>query len=235
MAKATKRIHKVTIKRMVDESPDTSWLGEYSNKQKSEYSIDRAHSLDCPINTGRITGACPSCGVAYPDADWTTNVECSACHDAVLEPETECDCGEYGDMRRNEYQYFNPSFNYVDKTGKAIDTPENVRKYTCQDYERMESLNRGDWCFIGIRADAEIQAAATWENSVVSKASWHSPVAPYQTITSGGLWGLESDTDSANLELIEQEQLSELRDQLHALGFSKRAIAAAFKDVERGN
>ena len=51
---AAKRIHKVTIKRMVDNSPDTSWLGEYSNKQTSEYSIDRAHSLGCPVNTGTI-------------------------------------------------------------------------------------------------------------------------------------------------------------------------------------
>ena len=47
-----KRIHKVTIKRTVDDSPDTSWLGEYSNDSASDYSIDRKHSLDCPINTG---------------------------------------------------------------------------------------------------------------------------------------------------------------------------------------
>jgi hypothetical protein len=41
----SKRIHKVTIKRMVDDSPDTSWLGEYSDKATSEYSIDREHTL----------------------------------------------------------------------------------------------------------------------------------------------------------------------------------------------
>ena len=45
--KSMKRIHKVTIKRMIDESPDTSWLGEYGNSAESDYSIDRAHSRDC--------------------------------------------------------------------------------------------------------------------------------------------------------------------------------------------
>ena len=39
MAKSMKRIHKVTIKRMTDESPDTSWLGEYSNTAETEYAI----------------------------------------------------------------------------------------------------------------------------------------------------------------------------------------------------
>lgn len=45
--KNTKRILSVTIKRMIDESPDTSYLGEYSNRSTSEFSIDRAHSEDC--------------------------------------------------------------------------------------------------------------------------------------------------------------------------------------------
>jgi len=42
-----KRIARVTIKRMTDDSPDTSYFGEYSNRAESEYAIDRAHSLDC--------------------------------------------------------------------------------------------------------------------------------------------------------------------------------------------
>src|SRR5690348_12833774 len=46
-----KRILSVTIRRMVDTSPDASWLGEYSNSPKTEYAIDRKHSLTCPVNT----------------------------------------------------------------------------------------------------------------------------------------------------------------------------------------
>src|SRR5260370_9410628 len=49
-AYARKRILSVTIRRMVDDSPDTSWLGEYSSKCTSEFSIDRAHAEDCPVN-----------------------------------------------------------------------------------------------------------------------------------------------------------------------------------------
>lgn len=195
--KNMKRIHSVTIKRMIDESPDTSWLGEYSNRATSEYSIDRAHNIECDV-----------CGLLFRLLQSAGSLEA-------------CDCDERGDMTRGEYQYFNPSFNYVDKQGNAKDlTPEEVRKYTRQDYERMEALNRGDWCFIGISAEAEY--------SIDSPNG-----SPIQTVTSGGLWGIESDSDAAFFAETEQEQLSELRDQLHAIEFSKRAIATAFKTIER--
>ena len=49
MRNNSKRILSVTVKRMFDESPDTSFLGEYSNSPKTEYAIDRAHSEDCPF------------------------------------------------------------------------------------------------------------------------------------------------------------------------------------------
>ena len=78
----------------------------------------------------------------------------------------------------------------------------------------MESLQRGDWAYLGIRADAEI---------IVDGVS--------QDISSGGLWGVESDSDRVYLAEIDGEQLSELRDQLRALGFGTRAISAAFKNV----
>lgn len=247
--KTSKRILSVTIKRMLDESPDTSWLGEYSNQDKSEFSIDRAHAEDCatvqPINESaqQILRNARAHIVDLqrletdtqdnPSDEWENLEEAYNLLDELADGEPECDCGGHGDMGRHEYRYFNPSFNYVDKNGKATDTPENVRKYTRQDYERMERLNAGNWCFIGIRAEAEIQLTATWDNSVVSKVSWRTPIAPYQTITSGGLWGIESDSDAAYLESVEQEELSDLKAQLLALGFSKRAIATAFKTVER--
>ena len=250
-----KRIHKVTIKRTVDDSPDTSWLGEYSNDSASDYSIDRKHSLDCPINTGltalelktrtlaNVHGKCecadPGCShhegiseckdtantiiyrVDMEDSSGT--LMCDDCandetqsglfveaDDPELE-EPQCDCGESGDAGRNEYRYFNPCYeNY-----KGLEDSE-IRKYCQQDYERMESLNRGDWCFLGLSAESEI---------VLGNVC--------QTITSGGLWGIESDSGSDYFAEIEQEQLAELREQLHAIGFSKRAISAAFKSVER--
>lgn len=56
-----------------------------------------------------------------------------------------------------------------------------------------------------------------------------------QEITSGGLWGVESDSDRKYLADIDTEQLSELREQLRAVGFSTRAISTAFRDVSHEN
>lgn len=65
---------------------------------------------------------------------------------------------------------------------------------------------------IGIRAQTEIVV-----NSVC------------QMITSGGLYGIESDSDSFYLKEIENEELLSLCSILHNLGFSKRVITAAMK------
>jgi|ERR1700733_11924611 len=128
-----------------------------------------------------------------------------------------CDCGERGDAGRNEYRYFNG--NVENYQGEAL---EDIRKYVRQDYERMERLQHGDWCYIGIRAEAEI-LIPSGSASIV------------QEITSGGLWGIESDSDAVYLKDVEGEELSELREQLQAVGFSKRAIAKAVRDAMHEN
>ena len=82
----------------------------------------------------------------------------------------------------------------------------------------MESLNSGNWCFIGIRVDAEY-----------SVGTGHLA----QELTSGGLWGIESDSSEDYLTSVESEELDALAAQLKGIGFSSRAIAAAFKNIER--
>lgn len=230
MAKNMKRIHKITIKRMLDESPDTSWLGEYSDRAKSNYTIDRKHTHDCASQTYNVTvegirtlkHAITYLNDTYLHGKWPSDsIYVDDCTDAgdilgeTLDAIGECDCGESGDMERNQYRYFNPSRNYDNET------PENVIKYTLQDYERMESLNRGNWCFIGIRVDAEYSVGE-------SKGGYLR-----QELTSGGLWGIESDSDKSYFAEVEREELAELQTQLENIGFSKRAIAAAFKNTER--
>lgn len=249
---ARKRILSVTVKRMVDDSPDTSWLGEYSNQPTSEFSIDRAHSEDCIENDtpqkekleriiSRMEDVQPSHDCTNLDAQEMDCLQhnldhpCDSCreyaaHETAIEAVrelTECDCGERGDMSRGEYRYFNPSFNYVDKHGHALpeNTPEEVRKYVRQDYERMESLNRGNWCFIGIRAEAEVMP-----NVQGTGDKWHGVV---QRVTSGGLWGIETDSGKSYFSEVEQEELSNLKDELKAYGFSTRAISKAFENVQR--
>jgi hypothetical protein len=246
--RSNKRILSVTIKRMVDDSPDTSWLGEYAKSPNSEFSIDRAHSEDCIENDSlqkekleRIASwiendkpTCEAHGFEYAEgcADCTGERSHTRAMEQVLEL-AECDCCEHGDMGRGEYRYFNPSFNYVDEDGHLgadyKDDPNGaaeVRKCVRQDYERMESLNRGHWCFIGIRAEAEVV------NLVVPEGpeKWHGTV---QRISSGGLWSIESDSDDSHFAEVAKDELSNLKDELLAVGFSKRAIATAFKNPRR--
>jgi hypothetical protein len=217
----SKRIAQVTIKRMNDDSPDTSHLGTYSNRAESDYAIDRKHSLDCPVNNlnqealDTINNAMDHLTAhTYGHLTESEIQDATDAQDLLIEKQDElqeCDCSG-GDIERNEFQYFNPCHeNYKGES------PADIRKYCQQDYERMENLNRGNWGYVGIRADAEIIVDGV-----------------LQDISSGGLWGVESDSDRAYLTEIDGEQLSELRQQLRALGFGTRAISAAFKNVEHG-
>lgn len=248
----TKRIHKVTIKRMVDDSPDTSWLGEYANKPDSIFSIDRAHDLDCPQQeyNQKNSDRCMVV-IAYSDKleraiehlgnqkdglvnvnetdEWKAQAELTftdlddaqailqEAQQAIQNEANDCTCGNESDHWNNrEYRYFNPSSNYKSESA------ENTIKYVRQDYERMESLNSGQWCFIGIRAEAEysLESGMRGERLI-------------QRMHSGGLWSIESDSEESYLKSVEEEELASLRSQLHAIGFSQRAISSAYRTVER--
>lgn len=114
-----------------------------------------------------------------------------------------------------EHRFFLPNVeNYA-----GVDESE-LRKYCLQDFERMESLERGGWCYLGIIAKAEI---------------WNPRTKVTQTIRSGGLWGIESDSDEAYLKSVGDEQLDELAMELESLGFGDRAIKHAFKSAEHVN
>jgi hypothetical protein len=121
--------------------------------------------------------------------------------------------GSHGYRYDGGFKFYNaPVHNY---TGES---PEDIRTYVQQDFESMKSYNAGEWDYIGIRATCEVQLV---------------PNGTIQRLSSGGLWGIESNAGDYLAE-IEQEQLSELRSQLKALGFSSRAISAAFSNVKRG-
>ncbi len=74
--------------------------------------------------------------------------------------------------------------------------------------ERRQQYDNGDFGFIGIQAEAEIVVAGVC-----------------QTITSGGLWGIESDSTPDYLSEIEQEEIEQLQEILHALGFPSEVIS----------
>jgi hypothetical protein len=74
--------------------------------------------------------------------------------------------------------------------------------------ERRQQYDNGDFGFIGIQAEAEIVVAGVC-----------------QSITSGGLWGIESDSTPDYLSEIEQEEIEQLQEILQALGFSQEVIS----------
>jgi hypothetical protein len=93
--------------------------------------------------------------------------------------------------------------------------------------DRLQQYRDGQFSFVGVQAEAEVLIPAT-EHEHSTKGH-----AIVQRITSGGLWGIESDSDAPYFVEIEKEQLDELAQQLYGLGFSKRAVSAAFKNVVR--
>lgn len=96
-------------------------------------------------------------------------------------------------IRSREYTGFEP---YAG--GEKVGTKE-YKEYGMQDYERMEKINNGSVWFIGIIAKAII---------VVNGIK--------QCITSGGLWGIESD-DKGGTEEYEKDQIEDVEEQLKAL------------------
>lgn len=248
--KNSKRILSVTVKTMFDDSPDTSWLGEYSNRPEGEFSIDRAcDTFLGDIDSGqkwldrvearlaeewneRLGDDNPE----HTDRDsWALALDAASDTVRELLREEPFECY----WHNREYRYFNPGTvePYDEKatwipaelTGEARKEywREAMRSNAKQDYERMESLNKGHWYFVGVRAEAEYKAVYMTEGRG-GRDYYGNP----QTVTSGGLWGIESDSDRAYFEEVKREQLAELRSELKALGFSSRAISAAFKNVQ---
>ncbi len=110
-------------------------------------------------------------------------------------PETvHIDRAERGGRGRNEYRYFNLG------CGDA--------NYIESDYARYEKYNRGDWHMMGIRAAIDLEIP-TGRGGTIS-----------QTITSPGVWGIESDSDASFLDEVFQDECRQLEDMLQAMGLT---------------
>lgn len=68
---------------------------------------------------------------------------------------------------------------------------------------------------------------------IIAKAEiWNPDTQTVQTIHSGGLWGIESDSGDY-LGEVALDELAGLCRELEALGFGGRAIAFAFSKVDK--
>jgi hypothetical protein len=88
------------------------------------------------------------------------------------------------------YRWFNPA------------NPE----YGQAEFERMEGYENGNWQVLGIVATAEI----AYDIGGGSKR--------LERLSSGGLWGIDSDSDQGYLKEVEQEQLEDLSSHLGHFG-----------------
>lgn len=200
-------IEKVWIERQIDEQPGTSFIGEYTDK-KSDWVICRHCGEFVAIaekNQDRFYELQDEIYLLHNTEKNEEEEKQLAAYRAELEA---LDLHECPNSRR-EFNYFKPY------AGGEKEGTDDYQKYGKQDFERMESLNNGNWYFMGIIAKAEIRTES----------------GTMQVIRSGGLWGIESDSGEY-LEEVGKEELENLRLELESLGFSKRAIDYAFKNVE---
>ena len=119
------------------------------------------------------------------------------------------DAGEFAVKHSDEikeYKYFNAG---------NVDNIKQAKK----NYKRIMDYEKGRWSMIGIRADAKISTG---------QKGW----MLVNTLSSGGIWGIEDDWDVKDYQEIINEQLYELKDVLRKLGFSKMQIEKAKVESE---
>lgn len=224
---AKNKILTVRIEHKHDDSPDSSYLGEYSNHSEGWATLDLKTgrlfgkdgilAFDCVASDFRDRHNFPFIvGFQHTPNSWD-HVTDADTHKAFLRCRLDGNGNELGHGNKNLFAYFG-----VTDWETAITKAQKVKAlcavYCCLDARKLERLNAGDWHYIGIIAKAV----------VVSKTGTS------QVLRSSGLWGVESFSDAEYIASQEAEQLAELRRELEAFGFGARSIDYAFKKVTRG-
>ena len=115
--------------------------------------------------------------------------------------------------KRSRLRFFKPY------AGGALPGTPEYKKYAMQDFQRMQAYQNHDFCFIGIIAKAQI---------------WNPITEIINVVHSGGIWGVESDSNKKYLETLANEQIDQLKTELSSLGFGSRAITYAIKRYYSG-
>ena len=161
-------IEEIKVRAIPDESPDTSWLGEYTDDSRPGVIIREY-------------------GEFYEKIPTEMERDYDGTFIGKAEPELP--------SRGRNYRGFIP---YAG--GEKVGT-KDFYKYGMQDYKRMEGLNNGDWYFVGIQAEALI----SYPINGGSRRLEH--------LTSGGVWGIESDAGDY-LEEVMKEEFADLKGHL---------------------
>jgi hypothetical protein len=216
--KATLRIGKVCFVKEVDDSPDLSWLGEFTDKEGDGWVVDRRRGEYVRVLEEAARVVCFKDAADAEDVNDTTDdpeqVTCSECRASLDLPPVEMEPYERPNRGR-ESRYFRP---YAG--GEPAGT-DHYRTNGLQDWKRMEEYERGDWCSLFVQARAEVEVKIADRDFGV-----------IQTVRSGGVGGCESDADASDFEGWKTDELADLREQLLALGLLEEEIARAFENVE---
>lgn len=204
------RILAVRIVREVDTDPDTSYLGKYTDTAE-ENAVVRATG-EFVRDIRRREAIIDKAHFLADQAGWNDDTKRrNYFEDKAERLENKWEDANEIPYRCGEYRFFVP---YA--SGEAPGT-KAWRTYAKQDFDRMERLCNGEWCYLYIRAHADVCFTGS---DVV------------QTLTSGGLGGVESDSDDLYLAGVESEEKDALRDILAAAAFPQEDITEAFENVE---
>lgn len=218
------KISSVRIEHVQDESPDYSYLGKLRSTAKG-WHLDRktGELLD---SDGTILAADVPTDYSRGEYEFITDFQQSGdpsswnhvSDKGVINAWLRCRyTGNGGEIpiAKNLFAWFK-----VTGWQTAQSRADKVRcldiVYCCLGCYRLYRMFRDDWHYMGVIAKAEYVSA-----SGIS-----------QTLRSGGLWGIESDSGENYLKETADEQLAELRSELQQAGFSDRQITRAFKNVE---
>lgn len=112
-----------------------------------------------------------------------------------------------------------PDLSYLEQYSLESEDKDE-RRYAREDRERLD--NYGDtWHMQGCRAKAEVSYSIGGSNRRI------------ETFTSGGLWGIESDSDSEYLRSVERDEMEDLKRHLERFWVDVSRFDGLVKEVIR--
>lgn len=226
MAKSKLKIVAVIVDQKLDENPDTSYLCAYKHSPPSRgYYLDRKTGYlmdskdgqvvadDLPSNYSRNEYKYLSGFQHYGKDGWGHVSDKDVCL-AFLNCRLRMNRG-HENRRGNLFKKHGVHGWENAETREQKIILLNI-VYCCEDVCRMESLQRGDWCFLWIRTQAEV---------VSESGKTH-------TIRGGSIGGVESDSGKDYIKELQEECLVELRNELEAFGFTERQVTLAINKAE---
>jgi hypothetical protein len=208
------------IEWQYDDSPDLSYLGEYTDS-RAAWQVDRKEGVLLGEYTENYLPFSDQEQMEKKIEELEEDGFDTYWDDEILEDESTLYTLHYwgyeilaadlrGTYERNSYRYFVPGNPYSD-----VEQSERV-KYILQDYERMEDGNRGFWSTVGCVVTMYI------EGEEVAYAS---------------LWGIESDCGDGYSKEVEEDLIdkciSDAKKNSAALAAKYRELADKLDNLDK--